>query len=257
MDDAAEVRAPDVARRRRPARGPMVKRNHWIVRVTHWVSVVAIAVMVGSGLEIFNAYPAFARKGEAFCCAPWAGREMPAVLTFGGWLAGARNWHFAMMWVLVATGMVYLGFLALHGEWRALVPRRGDVLDAWQMVRFYLFRRPDHPREGKYNTLQKLTYFAMPIVAAWIVFSGLAIWKPVSLGWLTALFGGYVWARYWHFLGMAVLVLLVLAHVFMVLSVDPYSIRSMITGWYDEGLSPEARNARPFFHLLPRWARRG
>jgi hypothetical protein len=42
----------------------------------------------------------------------------------------------------------------------------------------------------------------------------------------------------------------------MVLTVDPYAIRSMITGWYDERLSPEARNARPLYHLLPRWGRR-
>ena len=104
--------------------------------------------------------------------------------------------------------------------------------------------------------MQKTAYFAMLVVAVLIVLSGLAIWKPVSLGWLTALFGGYVWARYWHFVGMALLVLLILAHVVMVLAVDPYAIRSMLTGWYDERLSPEARNARPFYHLLPRWGRR-
>ena len=231
----------------------MVKRNHWVVRITHWVSALAITVMVTSGLRIFNAYPAFARKGETFCCYPWAGRAIPASLTFGGWLAGARNWHFAMMWVLVVTGLVYVGFLFLHGEWRDVVPRRGDVRDAWEMVKFYLYRRPGHPLQGKHNALQKTAYFAMSVVAVLIVLSGLAIWKPVSLGWLTALFGGYVWARYWHFVGMAVLVLLVLGHVFMVLAVDPYAVRSMITGWYDERLSPEARNARPLYHLLPRW----
>ena len=38
----------------------------------------------------------------------------------------------------------------------------------------------------------------------------------------------------------------------MVFAVDPYSITSMITGNYDPTLSPEARNARPFYHLLPR-----
>ena len=38
------------------------RRHHWIVRVTHWVNVVALTIMVGSGLRIFNAYPAFARK---------------------------------------------------------------------------------------------------------------------------------------------------------------------------------------------------
>jgi hypothetical protein len=40
--------------------------------------------------------------------------------------------------------------------------------------------------------------------------------------------------------------------VFMVFAVDPYSLRGMITGGYDPSLSPEARNARPFYHLLPR-----
>jgi Ni/Fe-hydrogenase b-type cytochrome subunit len=232
----------------------VVKRHHWLVRATHWVSAVAIAVMVGSGLRIFDAYPAFARKGESFCCYPFAGHPVPTWLTFGGWLAGARNWHFAMMWVLVVTGLVYLGFIWLHGEWRDLAPRRRDLRDAREMVRFYLFLRRDHPHQGKHNALQKLAYFAMPVVAALIVFSGLAIWKPVSLGWLTALFGGYVWARYWHFVGMALLVLLALGHVFMVFAVDPYALPSMVTGRYDERLSPEARNARPFYHLLPRRA---
>lgn len=147
--------------------------------------------MAGSGLRIFNAYPAFARKGETFCCYPFEGEAVPAWATFGGWLAGARHWHFAMMWVLVATGLVYLGFIYLHGEWRDLVPRRGDPRDVWEMVKFYSFRRPDHPVQGKHNALQKLAYFAMPVVTVEIVLSGLAIWKPVSLGWLAALFGGY------------------------------------------------------------------
>ena len=86
------------------------KRHHWIVRVTHWVNFVAIVIMVGSGLEIFNAYPAFARKGELFCCYPFEHKPVPDWLTFGGWLAGARNWHFAMMWVLLVNGLIYLAF---------------------------------------------------------------------------------------------------------------------------------------------------
>lgn len=229
----------------------MPKRHHWIVRLTHWVNVVAFTIMVGSGLRIFNAYPAFARRGETFCCYPFEGDPIPSWLTFGGWLAGARNWHFAMMWLLVVNGLVYLGFVYLHGEWRDLVPRRGTFRDAWEMIKFYLFVRKDHPRQGKHNALQRLTYFILPIVGAVQVLTGLAIWKPVQLGWLSALFGGYVWARYWHFVAMAVLVLLALVHVFMVFAVDPYSIKSMITGGYDEAKSPERRNARPFINLIP------
>ncbi|MBV9879381.1 MAG: cytochrome b/b6 domain-containing protein [Gemmatirosa sp.] len=230
-------------------------RHHWVVRVTHWAAALAILIMVTSGLRIFNAYPAFHRKGETFCCYPFEGKPIPAWLTFGGWLAGARHWHFAAMWLLVATGVVYVLFDLLRGDWRDLVPRRGDGRRAVEMVRFYLFLRRDHPVQGKHNTLQKLAYFALPVVTALVVLSGLAIWKPVSLGWLTSLFGGYVWARYWHFVGMVVVALLALGHVFMIFAVDPYAIPSMITGAYDERLSPESRNARPFYHLLPKWAR--
>jgi formate dehydrogenase gamma subunit len=228
------------------------KRHHWIVRVTHWVNAVAVVIMVGSGLRIFNAYPAFARKGELFCCYPWEGQPVPAWLTFGGWLAGARNWHFAMMWVLVVNGLVYLAFVYLHGEWRELVPRRGDIRDSVQMLRFYAFRRKDHPAQGKHNALQKMAYFLMPITGALLVLTGLAIWKPVQLAPLANVFGGYVWARYWHFVATVLLVTLSVLHVFMVFAVDPYSIRAMITGKYDESLSPESRNARPFQNLLPR-----
>jgi Ni/Fe-hydrogenase b-type cytochrome subunit len=227
-------------------------RHHWIVRLTHWINALALTIMVGSGLRIFNAYPAFARKGETFPLNPWEGTPIPSWLTFGGWLGGARHWHFAMMWVLVANGLLYLSFVYLHGEWRDLVPRRGILRDVVQMMRYYLFLRRDHPVQGKHNALQRLTYFSMPIIAAVIVLTGIAIWKPVTLGWLSALFGGYVWARFLHFVAMLALVGLSVVHVFMVFTVDPYSMRSMITGGYSERLSPEARNARPFLNLWPR-----
>ncbi len=226
-----------------------MKRHHAVIRITHWVNVIALAIMAGSGLRIFNAYPRFAPRGGEFCCYPFEGVAIPEWLTFGGWLAGARNWHFAMMWVLAVNGLVYLGWVYLHGEWRDLVPRRGDLRDTWQMVRFYLTLRPDHPPQRKHNALQKLSYFAIPFIGAAAVISGIAIWKPVSLGWLTGLLGGYVWARYWHFLAMLALILFTVVHVVMVIAVDPYSMRAMVTGRYDERRSPEARNARPFRNL--------
>ena len=238
-----------------PESGPAASRprarHHWLVRLTHWVNAVALVVMIGSGLRIFNAYPAFAAQGDSFCCYPWAGSDIPAWLTFGGWLGGARHWHFASMWALVVNGLVYLGFIWLHGEWRDLVPRRGFLADAVAMTKFYLWMSKSHPRQGKHNALQRAAYFAMPYVAAASVLTGIAIWKPVQLGWLTALRGGYVWARYWHFLAMIALVVLSVGHVFMVFAVDPYSLRSMLTGGYNEKLSPEERNARPFVNLLP------
>ena len=227
-------------------------RHHWIVRLTHWINFVALTIMVGSGLRIFNAYPRFARRGETFCCYPWEGHPIPPKLTFGGWLGGARHWHFAMMWVLVVNGLIYLAFIYLHGEWRDLVPRRGYVRDAWEMLKFYLFVRKDHPLQGKHNALQRGTYFILPWVGLLAVLTGIAIWKPVQLAPLTDLFGGYVWARYWHFIAMILLVALSFIHIFMVFTVDPYSLRAIITGGYNPENSPEERNARPFVNLLPK-----
>ena len=225
------------------------RRHHLVVRITHWVNAIALLVMIGSGLRIFNAYPAFARRGETFCCYPFAGHKIPEWLTFGGWLAGARHWHFAMMWLLVVNGLCYLGFIYLHGEWRDLVPRRGIVRDSVEMVKFYVAARREHPRQGKHNALQRLTYFSLPFIAIASVLSGLAIWKPVQLAPLTWLLGGFVWARYWHFLAMTALVVVSFVHVFMVFAVDPYSLRAMVTGSYNEAKSPERRNARPFVNL--------
>lgn len=227
------------------------RRHHPVVQITHWVNAIALTLMVATGLRIFNAYPAFARKGETFCCYPFANKAIPGYLTFGGWLAGARNWHFAMMWVLVVNGLVYLAFIYLHGEWRDLVPRRGVARDAWEMVKFYVAVRKDHPRQGKHNALQRLAYFSMPLFGILAVLTGLAIWKPVELAPLTNLFGGYVWARYWHFIAMVLLVVSTVGHIFMVFTVDPYSIWSMVGGSYRDDWSPEERNARPLVHLFP------
>jgi thiosulfate reductase cytochrome b subunit len=61
------------------------------------------------------------------------------------------------------------------------------------------------------------------------VLSGLAIWKPVQLQELTALFGGYEAARYVHFFAMAAIVGFLVVHIVMAVLV-PKSLRAMIRG---------------------------
>jgi thiosulfate reductase cytochrome b subunit len=61
------------------------------------------------------------------------------------------------------------------------------------------------------------------------VLSGLAIWKPVQLQELAAVFGGYEGARYVHFFAMAVIVGFLVVHVVMALLV-PKALRAIITG---------------------------
>jgi len=234
-----------------PAARPLVKRHHGIVRFAHWANALLLLGMIGSGLQIYLAFPHFGPRGGPYYPNPWDGKPFPQGVRLGGWLAGGLNWHFALAWPFVLTGLLYLVYLAVSGEWRSLLFRPRDVPRAWQMQLYYLRLRKEHPPQGKHNALQKGAYIAMPILGFIAVVSGVAIWKPVQLSWLTGLLGGYVWARYWHFISMLILVALSFIHIFMVFTVDPYSLRSITTGGYNPENSPESRNARPFFNLLP------
>ena len=129
-----------------PPRGRApVRRHHWIVRVTHWATLLLVTGMVASGLQIYEAYARFGNRGGRLFPSPFDGAQFPHWSRLGGWLAGALNWHFALMWPLVTVGLLYLGYLAKSGEWRALLFRPRDVRGAIDMTRYYLRLRPDHP----------------------------------------------------------------------------------------------------------------
>ena len=212
---------------------PPVKRHHWIVRLTHWLSAIVLLGLIASGLQIYGAYPNFGLRGEPYPLPnPWAGDGFPKWARLGGWLAGGLNWHFTLAWFFVITGLVYLGFLVISGEWRSLFFRRRDLGPAVDMQLYYLRLRREHPPQGKHNALQKAAYTGIVVLGAISVLTGFAIYKPVQLWWLTALFGGYELARYWHFLAVWIFVGFTLLHVVLVLTVDPASLRAMVTGWY-------------------------
>jgi thiosulfate reductase cytochrome b subunit len=185
------------------------------VRLTHWINAIAVAVMIGSGWEIYNASPLF----------PFA---FPPSITLGGWLAGALLWHFAAMWVFAINGFVYFLFGLASGRFRRmLIPvRLSDVLADLRAA----FRgKLSHADLSAYNAVQKVFYLGILIAGLVLVLSGLAIWKPVQLQELTAFFGGYDAARLVHFFAMAAVVSFLLIHIVMALLV-PRSLRAMFTG---------------------------
>jgi thiosulfate reductase cytochrome b subunit len=212
---------------------PPVKRHHGLVRLTHWLNAIFLVGMIASGLQIYVAFPHFGPRGAPYPVPnPWAGESFPEWARLGGWLAGGLNWHFALAWPFVITGIVYLGFLVFKGEWRSLLFRPRDVRPAIDMQLYYLRLRRGHPPQGKHNPLQKAAYTGIVVLGAISVLSGFAIYKPIQLSWLTVLFGGYELARYWHFVTVWVFVGFTLLHVALVFLVDPASLRAMITGWY-------------------------
>jgi thiosulfate reductase cytochrome b subunit len=156
----------------------------------------------------------------------------PEWARLGGWLAGGINWHFFLMWPLMVVGLVYLGYLAISGEWRKLVFRPRDLKPAVEMQRYYLRLRKEHPPQGKHNALQKLAYTLIVLLGVLSVLTGWAVYKPVQLWWLTAAFGGFQAARYWHFWAVWLFVGFTILHVILVFVVDPASLRAMVRGKY-------------------------
>src|SRR6266702_4628462 len=186
----------------------------WL-RITHWINAVAVLLMIGSGWEIYNASPLF----------PF---HYPRAITLGGWLAGALLWHFAAMWLLVVNGLVYVGLGIATGHFRKkLLPLRpGDVLSDASAA---LSGKLSHAYLSVYNAVQKLLYLGVILAGAVMVLSGIAMWKPVQMQELAALFGGYDGARYVHFFAMATIVGFLVIHIVMALLV-PRALRAMITG---------------------------
>jgi thiosulfate reductase cytochrome b subunit len=216
-----------------PSRVPAaVRRHHWIVRLTHWGTAAVLAGMVTSGLQIYEAYARFGNRGAPSYPNPLEGARFPATVRLGGWLAGALNWHFALMWPLLAFGLVYASYLVGSGEWRALCFRPRDVRGAFEMARYYLRLRKEHPPQGKHNPLQKLAYTSVVLLGALALLTGLAIYKPLQFSWLTLLLGGFQAARYWHFWIVWIFVAFTITHVLLVFLVDPASLRAMLTGRY-------------------------
>src|SRR5579871_3977671 len=185
------------------------------VRAMHWANAFAMILMIMSGWQIYNASPLF-------------GFTFPRSITLGGWLGGALLWHFAAMWLLMVNGLAYLitGFASGRFKNKLFpISPRGVISDALSALTFKLA----HDDLSKYNQVQKLLYAGIIVIGVLIVLSGLSIWKPVQLQYLTALFGGYDIARYVHFFCMASIVAFLGIHVVLAVLV-PKSLRAMIIG---------------------------
>lgn len=136
----------------------LVPRHSAVTRLTHWINVVALSLLLMSGLQIFNAHAALywgpksnferpwleigvAERGgqpvgvtrlaghpfDTTGVLGWSGRPgarearaFPAWATAPSWreLATGRRWHFFFAWVFVINGFVYLASGLIGGHIR-------------------------------------------------------------------------------------------------------------------------------------------
>ncbi len=193
----------------------------------HWINFPLLAIMIWSGLLIYWAYPIYHVGPLQFFP-----KSVFAALGIPFRLAEGMALHFFFMWLFVINGILYVAYTLISGEWRLLVPRSWSAFrDAWQVVLHDLHLRKELPAQEKYNAAQQLVYSGIVLMGIGSVLSGLAIYKPVQLGWLAAIMGGYPMARLIHFALTLGYIVFLLIHVLQVLLAGWNNFRSMVTGW--------------------------
>ena len=201
-----------------PVSAPVVERvyRHRLpVRISHWLNVPCLIILIMSGLQIFNAHPALYwgdrsdRDQPLFSIRPMktesgemrgittilghkfdttgvlgysdgSGRAFPAWATVPSarFLAMGRQWHLFFAWLLVINGLFFTAYALLSRHvTRDLVPTGKDLRGIGKAVKDHIvLRHPTGDEAKRYNVLQKLAYVVILfVVAPLIVLTGLTM----------------------------------------------------------------------------------
>ena len=198
------------------------KHSLWI-RWTHWINFPLLAAMIWSGTLIYWAYQAYP---------PFFPKGFFKILNAEGNLAEGMALHFTLAWLFTLNGLTYACYLLISGSWRELVP---DFTSMKNLVPVMLhemgLRKSAPPQRGKFNPAQQLAYLSVTLMGVLSVLTGLVIYKPIQLHFLTRLMGGYETARLIHFILTLSYVGFFVIHVTQVIRAGWNNFRSMVAGF--------------------------
>lgn len=218
-----------------------IYRHPVLVRVSHWVNVACVLILVMSGLQILRAHPHLYWGLKSTFADPWLSfPDIPGWATLPSWrdLALGRRWHFFFAWVFVANGLIYLVWALIAGRFRrVLTPSRPELAGLGRsVVEHARLRFPEGEAARRYNVLQKLSYLAVLLgLLPLMLVTGLAMSPAMNAAApvLLDLLGGRQSARTLHFLSASGVVLFTIVHVALVFLSGPMNnLRAMVTGWY-------------------------
>ncbi len=200
------------------------------IRWMHWFNFPIISIMIWSGLRIYWSFD-FTRVPGEFGDNNLIPNVVYEQLDLDRKLAKGLSFHLSVGWLLVINGLAYLAYLAYSREWKHIVPRLSDLKNIPATILHDMGLRKEAPAHGQYNVMQQLAYTTVLIMAAVIVATGFAIFKPTQLSWLTNLFGGYERARAIHFLMTAGLLAFFGIHIVQVMRSGFSNFWAMVTGY--------------------------
>jgi len=214
----------------------LVEKHPRAIRWMHWVNFPVLSVMIWSGLLIYwgDSIPPYQHAHQVYRIGigSWT-----LVRLFPDWF-----WNLLNAPYQITTGLGW-HFLFM---WRVLWPKRSNFIDALWVTLYDMHvpaaRRRGMPAQGKYNGAQKIAYTAVVLMGAGSLLTGLAIYKPTQVHWLTTMLGGYEMARWEHFWLTMSFCGFFLVHVVQVVLAGWNNFRAMVSGYEIQGLGPRAKD---------------
>ena len=206
------------------------KKHPLAIRWFHWINFPVLAIMVWSGLLIYWANDVYRVGWGKTTILKFFPDSFYKALHVPFRLAEGMSLHFVFMWLFAINGFIYVLYLAFSGEWRLIFPNRKSLKESWLVVLHDLHIKKTVPLQKKYNAAQRIAYTGVIFMGIGSLLTGLAIYKPVQFHLLTAMLGGYEWARAEHFILTILFTLFFLVHVIQVMLAGWNNFRSMVTG---------------------------
>jgi Ni/Fe-hydrogenase 1 B-type cytochrome subunit len=203
------------------------------VRIWHWVNATAIIVLMVTGYLIAKPLP-----------------TMPGEASDHFLMGYIRFTHFAAAYIFA------IGFLArLYWAWwgnhhaRQLftlpILRKNFWSEALFELRWYLFLEPEPRKYAGHNPLAQMVMFTVLVFnTIFMIVTGFALysegegkggWADTLFGWVIPMMGQSQDVHTWHHLGMWVMVLFMMTHIYVAIREDIMSrqslISTMISGW--------------------------
>jgi Ni/Fe-hydrogenase 1 B-type cytochrome subunit len=181
----------------------------WPVRMTHWCTAYAILVLAATGF--YMGHPFIVSSG-------------PATSHFIMGFAKVIHFDAAVVFALAVVSRVAWMFLGNeYSHWNKFIPvTRRRLGGLWASLRYYLFQLRQPPGFVGHNPLAGATYTLVFLVYFMMITSGLALYTvsaPVGspfriFRFLLPFWGGAQTARFFHHLGMWMLLAFAVHHVY-------------------------------------------
>lgn len=179
---------------------PLQPKQAIAAKTFHWINLISLTLMIGSGLQIYNANPVFGGRG---------GLRISPLFTLGGWLAGGRHWHFAAMWIFSLNLLAYGIYILLTKRWKHRFFSNKDLT---------ALQRGKNEKRKNY-AWHRLAYTLIIPVLLLSIFTGLGMYKPAQFYWIVDCFGDWQALRIVHFIAVPIFVIFAFIHSFLALKV--------------------------------------